>query len=110
MPAILEPTLVTPEEMLSLNTDALYELIDGELVEKNTGAIAYRVGFLVAIILEAFCAKRKLGVVIPEATFLCFPRHPNRVRRPDVAFIAAHKIAQWRTPRRPYHRGPRPCR
>ncbi len=38
---------------------------------------------------------RRAGEVYVETNFRCFPDDANRVRRPDVAFVSAEKLAEY---------------
>ncbi|HLX64487.1 MAG TPA: Uma2 family endonuclease [Planctomycetota bacterium] len=88
MPLVAETKTFTPEDLLALNDYPSYELVDGQLVEKNMGAMASRIGFVIALLLESYGANKRIGLAVTEATFQCFKSDPNRVRRPDAAFIS----------------------
>ena len=43
--------------------------------------------------LSAHCEDRELGTIQgPETGYRCFPDDPNKVRKPDVSFIAATRL------------------
>lgn len=70
------------------------ELVDGELVEmpEMSGQ-----GCMIAVILSAFLHPfvrgRNLGVVFDsETTFQCFGVDSDRIRRPDLSFIAKGRL------------------
>lgn len=45
-------------------------------------------------LLNSFCREHRLGWAFPEGTsFQCFPAHPGRVRKPDVAFIRLQRLS-----------------
>lgn len=85
------PKHLTADDLLEMPDGDRYELVDGELVEKlmseESNVIA---GGLLGLLLE-FVKPKKLGFVIPEQTYRCFPDDPNKIRRPDVSFILAEK-------------------
>ena len=70
-----------------------YELVDGELLEKRMGYLSTRVASRVNVRLGGFVESHGTGEVSTETTFQCFQHAPSRVRRPDVAFIAASRAA-----------------
>jgi len=96
MTAAVSSARLTPEDLLCLEEDGLYELVDGKLVEMKMSYLANLTAGRVITVLSNFVAPANLGDVLPEQTFRCFPGDPDRVRRPDVAFILAS-----RTPRVP---------
>jgi len=84
---------------LNLPEGVNYELVDGILVERNTGGtsswVAMRIGFLLSLYLE----KTKNGLVFgPDAGYVCFPGAPDKVRRPDVSFIRNGRLPGDQTP------------
>jgi len=99
MPPVPEKTQIAPNELLSLVDDVGYEFVDGELVERNMGAISSEVGFVIATDLRAYCTAQNLGRVLAETTFQCFPLHPLQWRIPDVAFIAKGKLPDEKLPK-----------
>lgn len=82
----------TPEELLRLESDGLYELVDGQLVEKKMSAPASEAGIIISSRLFEFVRQRRLGSVYSELTLQCFPNDPGMVRRPDIAFIASDRL------------------
>lgn len=91
---------ITPEDLLQLPEGGKgFELVDGMLKELNVSAeSSYTAGELV-FILKRHTEPASLGYVFPpDAPFRCFLDSPKKVRRPDVAFIAAsrYSAAQFR--------------
>lgn len=79
---------VTPEELLSLPDAVRYELVDGQLVERNMGTESSWVGGGLVRLLANFTLQHRLGWVLPaDASYKCFPDEPEKVRKPDVSFI-----------------------
>lgn len=93
---------ITPEQYFNLPEWERYELVNGELQE--IPLMSYEgctIAALIAGLLNLVVVKGKLGVVADgEATFQCFPDDPDRIRRPDVSYIA-----KGRLPREQYERG-----
>ncbi|SIO32228.1 Endonuclease, Uma2 family (restriction endonuclease fold) [Singulisphaera sp. GP187] len=81
---------------LPVADDTLYEVVDGQVVEKATmGAYEAELASLLVGYLITFARTHKLGRVVCEALFL-IDRGRNLQRRPDVAFVSD---ARW-----PYNR------
>ena len=87
--AISSTSRVTPDDLLRLEEEGLYELVDGRIVEKQMSYLANLAAGRITTVLSNYVAPSKLGDVLPEQSFQCFPNEPDRIRRPDVAFILA---------------------
>ena len=86
----------TAETLADLN-DTLYEVVDGEIVEKPPmGVWEFELASILQDILSPFARSHRLGRVVTEMIFDLGPP-VNRQRRPDVAFISA---ASWPLSRR----------
>ncbi len=83
---------VTPEDLLKLGQQGLFELVDGRLVEKPMGALSGETATIISSTLHPFIRSRRLGELYSETTFCCFPHNPTQVRRPDLAFVAAGRV------------------
>jgi Uma2 family endonuclease len=65
-----------------------YELVDGNLVERNLGAWSSYVATELCRLVANFCKDKQLGWVWgSEGSYHCFPNSPVKVRRPDLSFI-----------------------
>jgi Uma2 family endonuclease len=85
---------VTPEELLAMPDGGHYELIDGELRERNVGALSNLVTIRVSTMLENHCRPHDLGWLFSsEQGYQCFPEKPRRVRRADVSFIRRERYS-----------------
>lgn len=74
----------TIEEFIRLPLDGVWELVDGEPVEKKMGNYANQIALQVASQLLEQLQKKRRGTVVAE----CWMRVASGVlRRPDVAFI-----------------------
>jgi Uma2 family endonuclease len=84
---------LTAEELLNLPDSSCYELVDGQLVERNMGSEASWIGGEIFFVLKAYCKANKLGWVWPaDNSFQAFPEDPQRVRRPDVSFVRFDRL------------------
>lgn len=89
----------TPEELLTLPDGEHYELLDGELVEKQMGTESSWVGGQLFGRIWSWNESARAGWVLPaEASYQCFPEEPARVRRPDTSFIRYGRLPEERIP------------
>ena len=86
------PTRFTPDDLLRLENDGLFELVDGQLVEKQMSSIASKTANRIAYHLSNWTQGFQRGEVFPEQSFQCFPNDPGLIRRPDVALILADRL------------------
>ncbi len=83
----------TPDELLVLPDAVDYELVDGELVERNMSVLSSLVELRVGRLVGNYCDDKKLGPVFgPSLGFQCFGNAPYKIRKPDVAFISAERF------------------
>ena len=76
-----------------------FELVGGELVERNMGWKASWVGGRLHFMLSAFCETNRTGRVAPaDACYQCFPNAPDKVRKPDVSFISFMRLPAVQEP------------
>ena len=88
-----DKTLVTPDQLLAMPDAVGFELIDGELRERNMGSISSYVGGSVYFFLRGYVAAHRLGWVFPaDGGFVCFPDAPKTLRRPDASFISRERL------------------
>ncbi|MBI4498633.1 MAG: Uma2 family endonuclease [Chloroflexi bacterium] len=87
-------TLLTAEDLLRLPEDECrYELLDGELVTMApTGAEHGRIAARVAYRLLMHVEAHNGGAVLTNDPGIILRRNPDRVRAPDVCFIARERI------------------
>lgn len=74
-----------------VSSDALFEVVDGVLVEKPMSALATMIGTRLVIRCGSFVEQHRLGHIVSEMLFI-LDSERNLRRRPDVAFVTA---AQW---------------
>jgi Uma2 family endonuclease len=77
--------------------DSLYEVVNGERVEKPFMSVyGIRIAFVLASYLESFARKKKRGRVVVEAIFNLPLPEGDRQRRPDAAFVSYQRWAKDR--------------
>jgi Uma2 family endonuclease len=93
MTALLDRPRPTPEDLLYLSRDHRYELVNGRLVEKSMAATSSAVVAEVLAHLNNFVRDHQAGLVLAaDQGYQCFPDEPNKVRKPDISFIARDRI------------------
>ncbi|CAN5132994.1 Uma2 family endonuclease [soil metagenome] len=95
MSTIEAKNTITPEQFLALPEADRFELIDGNLVERNVSVLSSLVENLVALRLTLFATNSQAGLVWGSSLgYQCFPQSPNKVRKPDVSFVRSdHFVA-----------------
>jgi Uma2 family endonuclease len=84
---------VTPEDLLAMPEGKHYELVDGNLVERNVSALSSIVTARLTSRLDQFCENHGLAWIIgSECGYRCFPRDPNKMRRADVAYLRHDRL------------------
>lgn len=83
----------TPDDVLRLENEGLYELVGGQLVEKQMSLLASETAGIIGGQLFIFLRQSKAGKLYPEQSFRCFPQEPDLIRRPDVAVIVASRLS-----------------
>ena len=77
----------------------MFELVHGQLVEKNMGFKSARIGGKILALLSDHAEKNGLGWVNgADAGYQCFPDEPAKVRKPDVSFIRAERLSATEEP------------
>ena len=89
-------TATNPTEIAPPDGDVLYEVIDGQIVEKALGTREIELAAILAQFLGVFARTNRLGKVVPEMLFRIDPA-ADLQRRPDVAFIANERWP-WNRP------------
>lgn len=94
MTAIATKPRHTPEDLLRMPDGDRYELVDGELVERNMGAESSWIGGRIHRLLGARGEDHRLGWALPaDCGYQCFSEDSARVRRPDASFIVRGRLA-----------------
>lgn len=84
----------SPEDLLRMPDGDQYELVAGQLVERNMSFWSSFVAGETFGRLRDYCRAGHPGWLVPEGTsYQCFPHAPNKVRRADVSFIKAERLS-----------------
>lgn len=88
MNAVAETTRYSPEDLLAMPDEKDFDLVDGQLVERNMGALSSWVGGAVLFEIALFLKDHPIGLVWgADNGYQCFPDDPSKVRKPDVSFV-----------------------
>jgi Uma2 family endonuclease len=99
MSAVAERTNYTPEDLLAMPDGDRYELVDGELLERNRGSESSAVAAVLLAELLMYVRDRQLGQVLgADGGYRCF-RNPRDVRYADVSFISGDRLPDGRLPK-----------
>jgi Uma2 family endonuclease len=94
--------LSSPEPAIALTSlangeDSLYEVVDGQRVEKPFMSVrGIRIAFLLAWHLEVYARKKKRGRAVVEGIFDLPLPGGNKQRRPDAAFVSYERWSKNR--------------
>ena len=92
-PRVRQPAGYSPEDLLLMSDDELYELVDGQLLKKSLSGLSSWVGAEVGSRLGNFVVEHQLGWVFGSDTgYQCFADAPDKVRKPDTSFVAQDKL------------------
>ncbi len=91
MPVAAAPR-VTPEEFALLPDAERFELIDGELVEREMSNRTTKIGGAIYTKLDVWSEGPQRGCALPDGTmYRCFPDQPDRIRKPDASWFSAER-------------------
>ena len=93
-------TQYTPEDLLAMPDGKSYELVGGQLVERNMGAESSWIGGCLLSRLNRFCEEHEVGWAFPaDNGYECFAHAPGLVRKPDVSFIRCSRLPGRKLPK-----------
>ena len=93
MNAVAEMTAITPETLLAMPDEKDFELVKGELVERNMGSMSSWVASELLFLLRYYLKDHPIGLVFgADNGFQCFPDDPRKVRKPDVSFVRGDRL------------------
>jgi Uma2 family endonuclease len=81
---------MTIDEYFALGDEAKgFDFVDGRLEDNSMSKIANFVTGKLYLRLGVFVEARGLGnVMVAESAFRCFPYEPEKLRKPDIAFLS----------------------
>ena len=95
MSMTLALTQYTPADLLSMSDANRFELVDGQLVERNMSAQSSWVGARLVHFLWNHCESHPDGDVFQaDCSYQCFPDAPDKVRRPDGSYIQRGRLSK----------------
>ncbi len=95
MSTLATKTQYTPEDLIAMPDGDRYELVHGNLVERNRSTMSSYIAGVIYWLLFTFCRPNKLGWLFPEGTtYQCFPDDLNKVRKADVSFIRLERLSR----------------
>lgn len=98
MMSTAEKTGLTAAELLDQSDSKSIELVNGEPRTKTMSGESSHIAILLAAALLQFVRKNDLGCIFgSDCGFQCFEAttgDPERVRRPDVSFVAKGRLTQ----------------
>lgn len=87
-------TTYTADDLLTMPDGDRYELVNGQLVERNMGTESSWIAGRIFFNISRFLEEQSLGWAFPEGTgFQCFREDRDRVRKPDMAFVRHGKFS-----------------
>lgn len=93
MATVIADRRYTPDDLLRLPDGDRFELVDGQLVEKDMSLLSSFVAGRVTELLSAHARAHESGAVFnSDASYKCFAFDPDLVRRPDVSFIQRSRL------------------
>lgn len=86
-------TQITPQDLLEMEDGHRYELINGELVERNMGAMSSHIASNVNQIVSTHVRENGLGLVFTtDCGYQIYADDPDKVRFPDGSFIKSGRL------------------
>jgi Uma2 family endonuclease len=94
MSTVASKTTFTPDDLIHLPDEGVgYELVDGQLVERNVSKESSRIAMQIARLLANEAAKTKEAEVYgSDLGYQCFPDDRNRIRKPDASLVRKERL------------------
>jgi Uma2 family endonuclease len=91
---------ITPDDLQKMPDEAAYELVDGQLVERHTGAESSEIGVNIAFLLKAFLRNKPIArIFAADVGYQCFAWDPDKLRRPDVSAVRMDRLPGGQAPK-----------
>lgn len=85
--------IYTADDLLHMPDGERYELVDGELVERDMGALSGWVGNRVASELDQYSRQHGGWAFGDGVGYRCYADDRERVRKPDASFVRADRLS-----------------
>jgi Uma2 family endonuclease len=93
MSTLTEPKTYTPDDLLRMPDGDRYALVDGRLEQLNVSAQSSLVAFELGSWIREHCKLQDLVWIFgADRGYQCFPRHPRKVRKPDVSLVLRDRL------------------
>ncbi len=100
MPTEILAELLTPDDLLAMPNEVDYELVNGELVERNMGAEStWIAGNLFGLIFLWYHGRVPGHLFTTDCGYQCYADDPGKVRKPDVSFVRRGRFPKERIPK-----------
>jgi Uma2 family endonuclease len=91
--SVMQTKPVTSTDLLAMADGKNFELVNGELVERNVSVLSSRVEAIVVSRLQTYAETHSLGSVFTATNGIqCFPDDPNKVRKPHISFVKRERF------------------
>lgn len=90
----LQSKPLTPDDLLAMGDEGKsFELVNGELFEKNESLLSGRVESILCRLVDGHCSTNDLGPVWTGTQGIrCFPDDPTKIRKPDTFFVKKERF------------------
>lgn len=96
----VEEVSYTPDDLLTMPDGERFELVDGQLLEKEMGAESDWISMRIKKLIANFVDDHNRGFVFgAETGYMCFPGDRQLVRKPDGSFVASGRLPGNQIPR-----------
>src|ERR1700730_15813871 len=86
--SVIQTKRLMPVDLSVLPERNAYELVNGELVERNGSVLSSHVAGRLMAKLSTFCQTHAMGGLLGSCNGIGgFPDNPNKIRKPDFSFV-----------------------
>jgi len=83
---------ITPDELLQMVNGDHFELVDGQLVQRNMGALSGWVGGEMFAQIREYARQHGGWAFGDGVGYQCYSDNPEKVRKPDASFIKPGRL------------------
>lgn len=100
MSTIASNSLITAEELERMPDAVAFELVDGQLVERNLGAESSSIAAKIVYLLLIYLQQHPIGkAFVTDLSYQCFGKGRKTIRRADVSVVLNERLPGGRVPR-----------